>query len=163
MIKTKLGYFKPITSSDGLKELRWQQMPFLENLNDDIHNQHVSCETIIELKRYLSGRLTRFSIPIDFSSWSSEMIRWFRTIMLIPYGQVTSYQDLASRWGNIKAARSAGRACRKNPIPIIIPCHRILNTDMTISQYSGGDRRDPTSKKNLARKKWLLNLEARDN
>ena len=159
VIKTELGYFWPVTSSKGLKELRWQQTPFSDYLSHQDENQDVSRETTEQLKQYLSGRLAHFSIPIDFSDWSSAMARWFRTLPLVPYGQTTSYQGLAEQWGNIKAARAAGRACRKNPIPIIIPCHRILNTNGSISQYSGGCRENPTASENLARKKWLLNLE----
>ena len=162
MIKTELGYFLPVTSPTGLKELRWQQTPFCEQLGQENENQDVSCETLEQLDRYLLGRLTRFSIPFDFSAWSFAMARWFHTLALVRYGQTTSYQGLAKRWGNIKAARAAGHACQKNPIPIIIPCHRILNTDGSIRQYSGGNRENPSSSENLARKQWLLDFEARN-
>ena len=162
MIKTELGYFWPVTSPTGLKELRWQQTPFCEQPSHENKSQNVSCETLEQLDRYLSGKLTHFSIPIDFSDWSSAMTRWFNTLALVRYGQTTSYEGLAKQWGNIKAARAAGQACRKNPIPIIIPCHRILNTDGSISQYSGGSRENPSSSKNLERKRWLLDLEAKN-
>ncbi len=78
MIKTKLGYFWPVTSPTGLKELRWQQTPFCEPLSQE--NENVSHETLEQLHKYLSGRLTHFSIPIDFSHWSSAMTRWFNSI-----------------------------------------------------------------------------------
>ena len=162
MIKTKLGYFLPVTSARGLKELRWQQTPFCEQPSHENKSQNVSCETLEQLDKYLSGKLTHFSIPIDFSHWSSAMTRWFNTLALVRYGQTTSYQGLAKQWGNIKAARAAGQACRKNPIPIIIPCHRILNTDGSISQYSGGSKENPSSSENLERKRWLLDLEAKN-
>ena len=90
------------------------------------------------------------------------MTRWFKTLTLVPYGQTTSYQSLAKKWGDLKAARAAGQACKRNPMPIIIPCHRILNKNGTINQYSGGGRENPTSNENLARKLWLLNLEAKN-
>ena len=162
MIKTKLGYFLPVTSPRGLKELRLQQTPFCEQPLHENKNQNVSCETLEQLDKYLSGKLTHFSIPIDFSHWSSAMTRWFNTLALVRYGQTTSYEGLAKQWGNIKAARAAGQACRKNPIPIIIPCHRILNTDGSISQYSGGSKENSSSSKNLERKRWLLDLEAKN-
>ena len=162
MIKTRLGYFLPVTSPAGLKELRWQQTPFGEQLSHENENQNVSCETLEQLDKYLLGKLTHFSIPIDFSVWSPAMTRWFNTLTLVRYGQTISYQGLAKQWGNIKAARAAGQACRKNPIPIIIPCHRILNTDGSISQYSGGSRESPSTNENLERKRWLLDLEAKN-
>ena len=160
MIKTELGYFWPVTSPTGLKELRWQQTPFWEPLNQE--DENVSCETLDQLDNYLSGRLTHFSIPIDFSDWSSAMMRWFNTLALVRYGQTSSYRGLAKQWGNIKATRAAGQACRKNPIPIIIPCHRILNANGFISQYSGGNSGNPSSSENLERKRWLLDLEAKN-
>ena len=162
MIKTELGYFWPVTSPTGLKELRWQQTPFSEQLSLENENQDVSCETLKQLEKYLSGSLTRFSIPIDFSGWSSTMRRWFNTLALVRYGQTSSYRGLAKQWGNIKATRAAGQACRKNPIPIIIPCHRILNANGFISQYSGGSSGNPSSSENLERKRWLLDLEAKN-
>ena len=162
-IKTELGYFLPITSPKGLKELRWQQTPFSETPHEQDVNQNVSCETIEQLEKYLSGELTNFSIEIDFSGWTAAMTRWFKTLTLIPYGQTTSYQGLAKQWGNIKAARAAGQACRKNPIPIIIPCHRVLKKNGTICRYSGGSKENPTAVNNLARKRWLLNLEIGSN
>ena len=162
-IKTELGYFLPITSPEGLKELRWQQTPFSERPHKQDVNQNVSCETIEQLEKYLSGELTHFSIVIDFSSWTAAMTRWFKTLTLIPYGQTTSYQGLAKQWGNVKAARAAGQACRRNPIPIIVPCHRVLKKNGSIRQYSGGSKENPTAVDNLARKQWLLSLEIGSN
>ena len=162
-IKTELGYFLPITSPKGLKELRWQQTPFSEKPRDEYVNQDVSCETIKQLEKYLSGELKHFSILIDFSGWTPAMTLWFKALTSIPYGQTTSYQGLAKQWGNVKAARAAGQACKKNPIPIIIPCHRVLRKDGSISQYSGGSKENPTTVDNLARKRWLLNLEIGSN
>ena len=162
-IKTELGYFLPITSPKGLKELRWQQTPFSKKSRDEYVNQDVSCETIEQLEKYLSGELKHFSILIDFSGWTPAMTLWFKTLTSIPYGQTTSYEGLAKKWGNIKAARAAGQACKKNPIPIIIPCHRVLRKDGSIHQYSGGCNEHPTTADNLARKRWLLNLENSSN
>ena len=159
-IRTELGYFLPITSLKGLKELRWQQTPFSRRLHEKNDNQDVSCETIEQLEKYLSGSLTHFSLLIDFSDWSPAMTLWFKTLTLVPYGQTISYQDLAKRWGNIKAARAAGQACKKNPIPVIIPCHRILRKNGRIRQYSGGSKGNPTAIGNLKRKQWLLDLES---
>ena len=92
MIKTELGYFWPITSPAGLKELRWQQTPFCEQLSHENENQNVSCETLEQLDKYLSGRLAHFSIPIDFSGCSSAMTRWFNTLTLVRYGQTIYLQ-----------------------------------------------------------------------
>ena len=163
VLKTDLGYFQPVTSNMGLKELRWQQMPFSNEQLFNKSNENVSRETLDQLELYLLGYLQNFSIPLDFSNWSLKMVKWFKTLSRVPYGETISYKELANEWGNIRASRAAGDACRRNPIPIIIPCHRILNISGKIGHYSGGNRKTPESKENIKRKRWLIDLEANNN
>ena len=160
VLKTNLGYFQPLTSNTGLKELKWQQMPFSKKQLFDKSNKDVSRETLNQIELYLLGSLQNFSIPLDFSNWSPKMIKWFTTLSKVQYGKTISYKELAYEWGNIRASRAAGDACKRNPIPIIIPCHRILNINGKIGRYSGGDRKIPDSKESINRKSWLINLEA---
>ena len=159
VLKTNLGYFQPLTSNTGLKELKWQQMPFSKEQLFDKSNKDVSRETLNQLQLYLLGSLRNFSIPLDFSNWSPKMVKWFTTLSKVQYGKTISYKELAYEWGNIRASRAAGDACKRNPIPIIIPCHRILNINGQIGRYSGGNRKTPDSKENINRKRWLINLE----
>ena len=159
VLKTNLGYFQPLTSNTGLKELKWQQMPFSKEQLFDKSNKDVSRETLNQLQLYILGSLRNFSIPLDFSNWSPKMVKWFTTLSKVRYGKTISYKELAYEWGNIRASRAAGDACKRNPIPIIIPCHRILNINGKIGRYSGGDRKTPDSKGNISRKRWLINLE----
>ena len=159
VLKTNLGYIQPLTSNKGLKELKWQQMPFSKEQLFDNSNKDVSRETLNQLQLYLLGSLRNFSIPLDFSNWSPKMVKWFTTISNVQYGKTISYKELAYEWGNIKASRAAGDACKRNPIPIIIPCHRILNINGQIGRYSGGNRKTPDSKENISRKRWLIILE----
>jgi methylated-DNA-[protein]-cysteine S-methyltransferase len=159
-LKTNLGYFLAVSSAKGLTSLKWQQMPFSKRdcLSDE--NQNVSHETIRQLQHYLSGSIKSFSLPLDLSNWSVEMQKWFKSLTLVDYGSSISYQQLAEKWGNKKATRAAGQACRRNPIPIIIPCHRIVSSNGSITQYSGGGTQNPRDEQNINRKNWLLNLEA---
>ncbi len=159
-IETEIGYFSPVTTPYGLKELRWQQTPFCDSHSQVNNDQNVSRETVKQLNKYLSGTLTQFYIPIDYSNWSFAMVRWFNILCLVRYGRTISYQGLAKKWGNRQATRAAGQACKRNPIPIIIPCHRVLHVNESISRYSGGSEEGPTAKENLERKQWLINLEA---
>ena len=159
ILKTNLGYFQPVTSNMGLKELKWQQMPFSQEQLFYESNEYVSRETLNQLELYLSGSLQKFSIPLDFSNWSPKMVKWFTTLSKVQYGKTISYKELAYQWGNIKASRAAGDACKRNPIPIIIPCHRILSINEKIGRYSGGDPKTPDRKENINRKRWLINLE----
>ena len=159
VLKTNLGYFQPLTSNTGLKELKWQQMPFSKEQLFNKSDKDVSRETLNQIELYLLGSLQNFSIPLDFSNWSPKMVKWFTTISKVQYGKTISYKELAYEWGNIRASRAAGDACKRNPIPIIIPCHRILNINGQIGRYSGGNRKTPDSKENINRKRWLINLE----
>ena len=159
VLKTNLGYFQPVTSSMGLKEIKWQQMPFSKKQLLNESNEHVSRETLKQIELYLLGSLRKFSIPVDFSNWSPKMVQWFKTLSKVPYGKTISYKELAYEWGNVKASRAAGNACKRNPIPIIIPCHRILNINGSVGRYSGGNRKTPDSKGAKDRKLWLIELE----
>ena len=159
VLKTNLGYFQPLTSNTGLKELKWQQMPFSKEQLFNKSDKDVSRETLNQIELYLLGSLQNFSIPLDFSNWSPKMVKWFTTLSRVQYGKTISYKELAYEWGNIRASRAAGDACKRNPIPIIIPCHRILNINGQIGRYSGGNRKTPDSKENINRKRWLINLE----
>ena len=158
-LKTRRGYIWPITSNVGLKELKCQRSPFCKNLNIPVSNLEVSRETNYQISCYFSGTLTKFSIPLDFSDWSSQMRRWFSTLSQIPYGKTISYRELAYRWGNKNASRAAGQACKRNPIPIIIPCHRVVNSDDKIKNYTLGVIKDSTFKENISKKLLLINLE----
>ena len=163
VLKTNLGYFQPITSNVGLRELKWQQTPFSKKHLSHKSNKDVSRETLRQLNLYLSGSLRHFSIPFDLSNWSPKMVRWFITLSKVPYGKTVSYKELASKWGNVKASRAAGDACKRNPIPIIIPCHRVLNINGNIGRYSGGNCEAPENKENIERKRWLIVLEKKNN
>ena len=72
----------------------------------------------------------------------------------LPFEEISDHE-----WGNIEASRAVGDACKRNPIPIIIPCHRILSINEKIGRYSGGDPKTPDGKENINRKLWLINLE----
>jgi methylated-DNA-[protein]-cysteine S-methyltransferase len=158
-IKTELGYMRALCSSRGVAQLVWQQQPF--SAADD-QESDVSRETITQLSDYLAGHLTKFTIPLDFSSRSSCAKRWLEVMKNIPYGQTISYADYAALWGNRKASRAAGFACQQNLLPIILPCHRIVRSSGGYDNYSGGDATSPRNPNNIKRKQWLINLEAQN-
>ena len=102
-----------------------------------------------ELDAYFAGRRHDFDLPVDWS-----LIHGFATDVLhataeIPYGQTSTYGRVATNAGSPRAARAAGNALGSNPIPIVVPCHRVLHADGGLGGYSGG----------LDRKRFLLRLE----
>jgi methylated-DNA-[protein]-cysteine S-methyltransferase len=92
-----------------------------------------------QLDEYFDGHRTTFSLQIDW-----QLSRGFRRMVLetlfsqVRFGQVVSYRDLATRVGNPKASRAVGSAMASNPVPIVVPCHRVLRTGGDIGNYGGG-------------------------
>ncbi|HET7177280.1 MAG TPA: methylated-DNA--[protein]-cysteine S-methyltransferase [Solirubrobacterales bacterium] len=102
-----------------------------------------------QLDLYFDGQLRDFDVPLDWRLTSGFRAKVQHAIARIPYGQTRSYTDLARRAGNERAVRAAGTACGSNPIPIVIPCHRVLRSGGALGGYGGG----------LPMKQALLELE----
>ena len=153
-----LGYMRACSSDTGLYALDWQQKPFkrVNNEND------VSRETVEQIKGYLNSQLSDFTVPLDLSRYSPAFVKWLSVLSTVPFGHVITYEEFAQKWGNVKAARAAGQACKRNPLPIILPCHRIVRTNGKIGNYSGGDRERSSRPSNVNIKQWLINLELRN-
>jgi methylated-DNA-[protein]-cysteine S-methyltransferase len=91
-----------------------------------------------ELDEYFAGRRTAFGVPLDWA-WTTAFRREvLRATAQIPYGSTSSYRDVATAAGSPKAVRAAGTALATNPLPILVPCHRVLRTDGALGQYLGG-------------------------
>ena len=103
-----------------------------------------------EIDEYFAGTRRAFDLNLDLSLSSGFRQLVQRHLPDIPYGHTESYQDVARIVGNPKAVRAVGTACAKNPLPVVVPCHRVLRTDGTLGGYVGG----------LAAKTALLELEA---
>ncbi|MEW6321514.1 MAG: methylated-DNA--[protein]-cysteine S-methyltransferase [Acidobacteriota bacterium] len=101
-----------------------------------------------ELSAYFRGALTRFTVPVDARGTAFQRAVW-RGLVDIPYGDTVSYSELARRIGRPAAVRAVGLANGSNPISIIVPCHRVIGRDGTLTGYGGG----------LAIKQALLDLE----
>jgi methylated-DNA-[protein]-cysteine S-methyltransferase len=91
-----------------------------------------------ELDQYFERRRERFELPIDWRLSHGFRNRALRELARIPYGRTITYTELASRAGNPRAQRAAGSACGANPIPIVVPCHRVVRTGGAIGNYGGG-------------------------
>jgi methylated-DNA-[protein]-cysteine S-methyltransferase len=102
-----------------------------------------------ELDDYFAGRRHGFELPIDWQLSHGFHLRARQEIAAIPYGETRTYTDLAREAGNERAVRAAGSACSRNPIPLVVPCHRVLRSDGTLGGYAGG----------LAMKERLLEME----
>jgi methylated-DNA-[protein]-cysteine S-methyltransferase len=92
-----------------------------------------------QVREYLRGERAAFDVPLDLSSLTAFQRQVLQTVRQVPRGDFITYAELARRIGRPKAARAVGRALGSNPIPIIIPCHRVLASDGGLGGYSGRD------------------------
>jgi methylated-DNA-[protein]-cysteine S-methyltransferase len=104
---------------------------------------------IAQLREYFDGRRTAFEVPLLMHGSPFELQVW-RALQEIPYGETTSYGEIARRVGQPSAARAVGVANGRNPIAVIVPCHRVIGADGSLTGYGGG----------LERKRVLLELES---
>lgn len=103
---------------------------------------------LAQIGEYFRGSRTSFSLPLALEGTDFQMKVW-RELLRVPYGTTTTYRDLATAVGNTKATRAVGGANHRNPISVIVPCHRVVGSDGRLTGYGGG----------LWRKEWLLEHE----
>ncbi|HEV2201095.1 MAG TPA: methylated-DNA--[protein]-cysteine S-methyltransferase [Bryobacteraceae bacterium] len=107
-------------------------------------------EALRQLREYFSGRRREFDVPLEPSGTAFQKAVW-RRLEEIPYGATISYGELARRVGNPKASRAVGAANGKNPLPIVVPCHRVIGANGKLVGFGGG----------LPIKRALLELETK--
>jgi methylated-DNA-[protein]-cysteine S-methyltransferase len=107
---------------------------------------------LAQIMEYLSGERRHFDLPIDWSLMTPFQSQALHLTFGIPYGETTTYREIAARLGNPRAARAVGRAQATNPMPLVIPCHRVLGTDGKLHGYGAAN--------GLETKAWLLKLES---
>ena len=103
-----------------------------------------------ELAEYFAGNLQQFTVPIRLKGTAFRQQVW-QALTQIPYGKTVSYKDIAVQINSPKAVRAVGGANHNNPVSIIVPCHRVVGANGSLTGYGGG----------LDAKKWLLELEAK--
>lgn len=128
-----------ISFTDVQSPIEWQG----SQVSNDITQE--ACE---QLSAYFEKRLTQFDLPLAAKGTAFQQKVW-HALMQIPYGDTASYLDIANIIGNPKGVRAVGMANGKNPIAIVVPCHRVIGSNKTLTGYAGG----------LPRKQFLLNLE----
>ena len=106
-------------------------------------------EAAAQLRDYFAGRRTQFDLPLDLQSGTAFQQSVWQALLAIPSGRTTSYGDLSQRVGRPSAVRAVGAAVGRNPVSIVVPCHRVLGRDGSLTGYAGG----------LERKSALLGLE----
>ena len=152
-IESPVGKLKLVASSNALVAVLWErEHPNRVKLDTaTLDPQHpILLETERQLTEYFSGGRTVFDLPIQPDGSEFQKKVW-RALREIPFGQTRSYLDLAKAIGSSTAARAVGAANSKNPLSIIVPCHRVVGADGSLTGFAGG----------LETKAALLALETR--
>ena len=127
-----------------------RSISFCDEMSTRQNPSRLTTKAAEELNAYFEGHLNEFSIPLDPTGTEFERSVW-SALTKIPFGTTCSYLDVSRRINNPKAIRAVGRANGANPIAIIVPCHRVIGSDGSLTGYAGG----------IWRKRWLLDHEAR--
>ena len=153
-IDTPLGPVRLAASPTGLAGLWFEGQrhapgPLLTKAWADEPTHPVLREAAQQLLQYLKGERTAFTLPLDLSGGTPFQQAVWHALMAIDRGQTTSYSALGSLIGNPKAVRAVGAAVGRNPLSVVVPCHRVIGSDGSLTGYAGG----------LDRKMALLALE----
>ncbi len=147
-INSKIGHLYLVASENGLKGVFWNKQSIL--IHDDSCSEAVQIiiNTESQLSEYFDGKRKAFELPLDMNGTDFQKKVW-KLLSEIPYGRTSSYKEIARKLENKGASRAVGTANGKNPLSIIVPCHRVISFDGSLGGYAGG----------LKIKTKLLNLE----
>lgn len=143
-IKTPLGYTKIEGSHEGLTSISVLESQEKESLVIP----QVLEDAVYQLREYFEGSRQKFDLRLNPEGTEFQKRVW-KALLDVPYGKTVSYWDLSNILGDVKAIRAVAAANGKNPLWIVIPCHRIIGSDGSLTGYAGG----------IHRKKWLLDHE----
>lgn len=149
-IPTRVGTFFAQFTPRGLARLDFPTAR-KSSVPKAAHSSPLARALATQLNDYFDGKRDHFEIPLDVRDGTAFQRSVWREMAKIPSGKTRSYKELAARIGNPDAVRAVGGACGANPIPILIPCHRVVTSDGKLGGFSGG----------LHWKKKLLTLEKR--
>jgi methylated-DNA-[protein]-cysteine S-methyltransferase len=136
-----IGTLYLVASSKGLQGIYWDKQPvqLAKALDRSSPGEKILDDTHRQLTEYFEGRRQCFDVPLDAEGTAFQKRVW-QELSRIPFGRTVSYRDVAQRIKNPKAVRAVGSANGKNPICIIVPCHRVIAADGSIGGYAGGIR-----------------------
>ncbi|ULA63304.1 MAG: Methylated-DNA--protein-cysteine methyltransferase [Nitrospira sp.] len=150
-IETKIGTLYLVASLKGLKRVCWvkQDVPFEDGSSLAAKVLSLAEQ---EIHEYLNGSRKKFSVQLDPDGTDFQKKVWKR-VSKIPFGETRSYKDIATELGAPNSSRAVGAANGKNPLCLVVSCHRVISSDGSLGGYSGG----------LERKEHLLKLERENN
>jgi len=152
-MKSPVGQLKLVATDRGLAAILWENdRPNRVRIDPPVESREhpVLLETERQLNEYFAGKRKRFSLKFDFTGTEFQKKVW-QALVTIPFGETRSYGQIARQIGRPKAVRAVGAANGRNPVSIIVPCHRVIGSDGKLTGFAGG----------LETKASLLRLESR--
>ena len=143
---TPIGFLTIREEEKKLTKLFWEANS-VQTMKNELHSDFLY-EVYTQVNEYLTGRRKQFDVPLKYQGTQFQQSVW-QELQKIPYGETRSYQEIAIGIGNEKAVRAVGQANNKNPIMIIIPCHRVIHKNGDITGFACG----------VEVKRYLLDLE----
>jgi methylated-DNA-[protein]-cysteine S-methyltransferase len=149
---TAIGRLMLAADERGLRHVDFEKGKYPATIGEDWERGSTAAlrETCAQLKAYFAGKLTEFDLPLTPRGTDFQQQVW-RALVDIPYGTTTSYGEIARRLGDPNATRAVGAANGRNPLPIVVPCHRVIGASGSLTGFGGG----------IPTKRWLLDHEAR--
>lgn len=141
--ESPIGLIEISGTADAIRSLN-----FVEERRDESCSNWLVDQAVKEIKEYFDGNREQFDVPLDLQGTAFQEAVW-QELLKIPYGSTASYGDIAKAMGNPKAVRAVGGANHRNPIALIVPCHRVIGSDGSMTGYGSG----------IWRKEWLLKHE----
>jgi|SRR5438309_6373933 len=137
-----VGSLTLVATDDGLAAILWEHDPPRRvrlNLDAEEGGHPVLVETERQLEEYFAGRRKRFALKLDWSGTTFQRQVW-NALLAIPFGETRSYGQIATQIGNPSAVRAVGAANGRNPISIVVPCHRVIGSTGALTGFAGGLR-----------------------
>ena len=152
LFQSPVGQLTLVASDAGLRAILWPaEKPGRVKLPEIISGEHAVLQaTTAQLTEYFAGERREFDLPLDLHGTPFQVKVW-RSLADILYGTTASYAEQADRLGAPKAVRAVGSANGRNPISIVLPCHRVVASNGSLAGFAGG----------LDAKRWLLDFESR--
>ena len=150
--RTPVGELTLVASDRGLRAIHWPPSSTRGSMADGANpgpDHPILRRTATQLDEYFAGRRQRFDIPLDLHGTPFQIAAWL-ALADIPFGETATYGQQAAAVGIPTAARAMGSANRVNPVCIVLPCHRVIGANGSLTGFAGG----------VARKQWLLDHEA---
>lgn len=142
-LKSPLGITKIVGDANGISEISVSDEGEVSvSIPKELE------QAVIQLQEYFEGKRTHFNLKLNPKGTEFQQRVW-QELLNIPFGKTLSYLELSKKLGDVKAIRAEAAANGKNPLWIVVPCHRVIGTDGSLTGYAGG----------LGRKKWLLEHE----